>query len=171
MPKPLYALEGFDELRRAIKELSLQKMMGAENAKVGQVVVGYAERERAMLQTRYPSYAKVRIKASATYKYLQVRVGPKAIGAAAEFGAYNHPVFGRWMSQTRFRRHVWPDWAGNARTRTTDHEAGYLVYETLRKHGDEIVGMYVDKITAGLEVAIAAKSQTGKRSRNRELAR
>ena len=168
MPKPLYVLEGFDELRQAVRELSLQKLMGEENRKVGQVVVDYAEQERASLQMRFPSYSKVGIKASATYKYLQVRVGPKAFGAAAEFGAYLHPVFGRWRSQASFKRHVWPDWAGNARTRTTDHEAGYMMYETLRKHGDEIVGMYVDKITEGMRVAIEAKTQAGKRSHQRE---
>jgi len=84
-----------------------------------------------------------------------VRVGPRGLGAAAEFGAWTHPVFGRVMSQLKFKKKVWPGWRGNK----TD--AGYMVFETLRKHGPEIVAMYSEKILEGLRAVIPHSREHG----------
>lgn len=121
-------VEGFNDLRRRIKQVDadLDKELGREWKRIGGKVVGWSESRRHALEGRFPSYGAdvVKVKPSASRKYLQVTVRPQA----AERGTRRHPVFGTWMAQSTFKRRVWPD----------ESRDGWLVRPTVDEHLDDI---------------------------------
>lgn len=129
-------VEGLDELRRGLRNIDndLGKALGKKNRSVGAFVVSEADKKRRGLQGRFPSYGSkvMKVKPSANQRRVMVTVSPPA----AEWGAINHPVFGREMSQARFRRQVWPG-------RNSD---GWMVRPTVAEKETEIAKQYLDAV-------------------------
>jgi len=70
-------------------------------------------------------------------------VTPAPFAHAAEFGAKNHPVFGRKLPQGSFVRRVWPEHSGD----------GHVVGPALEDNTDKIVEMYADAMDRELRKA------------------
>lgn len=119
--------------------------LGRANRKASEFVVERAERRRKGLAGRFGSYRKLQgqIRASSASTAAQVRLhGPLA--NAAEFGAFVHPVFGRFFHQASFFRQVWPFHAG---------QQGHLIFPTIREHEDEITELYAKAVMEELRAA------------------
>lgn len=134
------SVEGLDEFRANLRRIDrgLGKALGQKYKEIGSFVVRMSERRRGRLAARFPSFRSdvVRVKASANQRRAQVTIRPPA----AEWGAINHPVFGRSMLQTRFKRRVWPG-------RNRD---GWLVRPTISDHDEQIAVKFkqaVDDLT------------------------
>lgn len=140
-------VEGLTEWRKALRSVDLVDAVKDVNQRAAQFVVVLAEQKKARLQARYPSYKKVTLKASRTQRGAQVIVGPKTVGKAGEFGAIVHPVFGRDIVQTTFRRRVWPVWSGRGKG------AGLMVFPTIEENREEIIVRYGQAVTESLKVA------------------
>ncbi len=140
-------IEGLDDWRKALARADMASHVKEANHAVGSFVADKADIRRAGLQGQFPAYKQVKIKASRAQRGVQVSVGPKSVGFAAEFGAFTHPVFGRFQSQTGFARKVWPLWGGSG------DDAGFLVFPTAREHHDKISSMYLEAIDKATKVA------------------
>lgn len=107
----------------------------AENASraAADVVVDEADTKRRALQSRFGSYARVKLSSESIRRGSTVTVGPRRLSHAAEFGAQVHPVFGRFLPQASFSRQVWPPLARGG------DDAGWLLSPAVREAEDEIV--------------------------------
>ena len=129
-------VEGLDDLRRGLRSIDnkLGKELGQRNKEVGQFVVSEADRRRRRMASKFPSYGAsvLKVKPSANQRRGQVTITP----AAAEWGTTRHPVFGRDMPQTRFKRKVWP----------APNSGGWMVYPTVVEKEKEIADLYLDAV-------------------------
>lgn len=75
-------------------------------------------------------------------------LGSNPVVRGVEFGAHILPVFGRRMSQSRFRRRVFPPWSGNQWNKDEGPAAGvgYAVHPTIRDMLPQIVEDYADHL-------------------------
>lgn len=129
-------VEGLDEFRRNIRTIdkNLGKELGKRNKEVGLEIVRLSERRRQKMAARFPSYRSkyVKIKASANQRQVQV-----TIPGAAEQGIKRHPVYGRWMDQTRFVRRVWPE----------PRREGFVVRPTVGDESEKIGELYLVQVS------------------------
>lgn len=139
-------VDGMDDLYKALRQVNMTPLLRGVHRSIGQFVIDKAGPRLSNLRGEFPAYKKVRLNRSASTRQVQVIVGPKALGFAAEFGAYTHEVFGRYMWQDDFKRRVWPFWSGNQWTLGTGETSGYIVLPTIAEHRDEIFNLYLDMV-------------------------
>ncbi len=139
--------EGLDDWRKDLARVDMASHVKEADQTAGSLIANKADIRRARLRSQFPAYKQVKIKASRAQRGVEVTVGPKTVGFAAEFGAFVHPVFGRFQSQTGFARKVWPPWGGSG------DDAGFLVFPTVREHQDKISFMYLEAVDKATKTA------------------
>lgn len=137
MPAIQIRVEGLKELQNDLRRVDSLwgKEMGQVNKSIGTQVVGWSDRERSQMASRYPSYRSdiVKVKGSANQRRVEVTVRP----GSAEVGTARHPVFGTWKDQGTFVKRVWPE----------PNKQGWLVRPTLGDKRHQIEDEYVDALT------------------------
>lgn len=140
-------VDGMDDLRKALRQVNLSPLLKDVHRSIGRFVIDRAGARLSNLKAKFPAYDKVTLKESANQKEVQVIVGPKTVGYAAEFGAYGHTVFGHEWGADRMKRRVWPFWTGNQFTLAgSGQTSGLMVLPTVAEYHDEIADRYMDAV-------------------------
>lgn len=143
---PHIAVRGLDEWRRDLRSIDAADEAKQAHREIGELVISRAEAKRQALQAEYPVYRKIVMRASANQRQVQVTVGPKEFGAAAEFGSHTHVVFGHPWGQDRMKKRTLPRWTGNRYTLSEGVTSGLMVLPTVAEHRDTIYREYLDAV-------------------------
>ena len=138
-------LEGMDDIRKNLRAIDnkLGKELGQVHKRLGARIIAWTQIERLTMGARFGSYKskRLKVKPSANQRRLLITIRP----FAAESGIEAHPVFGRWVKQSRMKRRVWPP---------KKSTGGYLVAPVVERKAAQISDEYLDAVTKLIQSAI-----------------
>ena len=138
-------LEGMDDIRKNLRAIDnkLGKELGQVHKRLGARIIAWSQVERLTMGARFGSYRmkRLKVKPSANQRRLLITIRP----FAAESGIEAHPVFGRWVKQSRMKQRVWPP---------KKSTGGYLIDPIVKRNAQRISDEYLDAVTELIQSAI-----------------
>ena len=138
-------LEGMEARRKNLVAIDkkLGKALEQVHKRLGARIIAWSQVERLTMGARFGSYRmkRLKVKPSANQRRLLITIRP----FAAESGIEAHPVYGRWMKQSRMDRRVWPP---------KKSTGGYLIAPIVERNTQRISNEYLDAVTKLAQSAI-----------------